>query len=69
MVKGISEEIIIEEQICPQCNGKGCITDHMLGIFTAGLGYLFQIIGDEYKNQCPTCKGTGKIEIKKVISH
>lgn len=36
------KEIIIEEQICPQCNGKGCVTDHMIGIFTTGLDYLFK---------------------------
>ena len=60
------KEIIIEEQICPQCNGTGCVIDHMTGIFTAGLGYLFQAIDDNLKDQCPACKGTGKIELKKI---
>lgn len=60
------KEIIIEERICPQCKGKGRVIDHMAGIFTAGLGYLFQAMDDGLKNQCPTCNGTGKIEIKKV---
>lgn len=45
--------------ICPICNGKGKVYDHVEGIFTLGLSYLF---GN--KEKCPRCHGKGYIEIK-----
>lgn len=60
------KKIIIKEQICPQCNGKGRIVDHMFGIFTVGLGYLAQALDDDYQEDCPTCGGSGKIKIKSI---
>lgn len=43
--------------ICPNCKGKKYVYDHMLGIFTLGMGYL---MGRD--DVCPTCDGKGFIK-------
>lgn len=50
---------------CWKCGGKGWIFDHGEGIFTFGLGYLFQALdgitgAHEGRNKiCPICDGKG----------
>lgn len=43
---------------CPTCGGKGKVYDHVIGILTFGLAYLYG------KDRCPQCKGKGYIRIK-----
>ena len=47
---------------CFKCGGKGYIFDHMLGIFTLGMGYLAQTSKDScYQDECNACAGSGLI--------
>lgn len=43
--------------ICPECEGKGRVYDHALGIFTFGWGYLLQTLDPIGKDICPLCNG------------
>jgi DnaJ-class molecular chaperone len=42
--------------ICPNCKGKKYVYDHVLGVFTFGMGYLMG-----RNDKCETCKGKGYI--------
>jgi hypothetical protein len=44
--------------ICPNCKGKKYVYDHVLGVFTMGMGYL---LGPTDK--CQTCVGKGFVVI------
>jgi len=48
--------------ICPKCNGTGRVFDHVSGIGTFGIDYLFQMATG--KEKCPRCKGQGYLIIK-----
>lgn len=50
--------------VCPKCKGKGVVFDHVFGVFTFGLGYLFQVLDDSDKDDCPRCNGSGFIKVK-----
>lgn len=54
---------------CPKCKGKGKFFDHEIGMFTLGIGYVWQLIDDGLKINCPMCKGNGYIDIDKFYEN
>lgn len=50
--------------VCPECNGKGRVYDHALGIFTFGLGYLLQTLDPVGKDICSLCNGEKFIRLE-----
>ncbi len=54
----------MSEIICPKCKGEGRVIDHEDGIFTLGLGYLYQFLDKDFKKKCDLCKGKKKIYLK-----
>lgn len=44
---------------CPKCKGRGKVHDIGGGIFTFGLQTFFELINDDYMDECPRCKGSG----------
>lgn len=58
------ERIFEGKYVCPECNGKGRVFDHTLGIFTFGFGYLLQALDPIGKEVCHLCDGRGYITIR-----
>lgn len=52
------EYIMNDAFICPECNGRGKVFDHLAGVFTLGLNYLFG------RETCHRCGGRGYIKIR-----
>ena len=49
---------------CPRCNGKGYKWDHLEGVVTFGLSYLFQAADGHSGERCERCNGKGYLIIK-----
>lgn len=51
--------------VCPVCKGKGKLFDHAFGVLTSGIGYLFQALDKDIREDCYRCKGEGFVKIDK----
>ena len=49
---------------CPRCNGKGYKWDHLEGVVTFGLSYLFQAADGHSGERCERCNGKGYLIVK-----
>lgn len=57
----MKRKIIREKVTCPRCKGKGVVYDHLLSVFTAGIGLALQALDRNMRDECPVCDGDGYV--------
>ena len=53
----------------PKVQRRGRVYDMDGIVFTAGIGFLIQVITPETKDICPQCGGTGKVYYETIIEN